>query len=63
MAPGRRPNLGRDDLPLPPRIPIIAPGELLTTEIVEYLQQVTAAGGMVEGAADESLEHLRTVIN
>jgi arginine decarboxylase len=49
--------------PYPPGIPIIAPGEVFTTEIVDYLQQVAAAGAMVEGAADESLEHLRTVIN
>jgi arginine decarboxylase len=49
--------------PYPPGIPIIAPGELLTTEIVNYLQQVAAAGGMVEGAADESLAHLRIVSN
>jgi arginine decarboxylase len=41
--------------PYPPGIPIIAPGELLTTETVDYLQQVAAAGGMVEGASDESL--------
>jgi arginine decarboxylase len=49
--------------PYPPGIPIIAPGELLTAEIVDYLQQVAAAGGMVEGAADESLAHLRVVNN
>jgi arginine/lysine/ornithine decarboxylase len=47
--------------PYPPGIPIIAPGELLTAEIVDYLQQVAAAGGMVEGAGDESLAHLRVV--
>jgi arginine decarboxylase len=47
--------------PYPPGIPIIAPGELLTTEIVDYLQQVAAAGGMVEGASDESLATLRVV--
>jgi arginine decarboxylase len=47
--------------PYPPGIPIIAPGELLTTEIVDYLQQVVAAGGMVEGASNESLATLRVV--
>jgi arginine decarboxylase len=47
--------------PYPPGIPIIAPGELLTSEIVGYLQQVAAAGGMVEGAGDESLATLRVV--
>jgi arginine decarboxylase len=45
--------------PYPPGIPIVAPGELLTQEIVEYLQQVVAAGAMVEGAVDESLAQMR----
>src|SRR5215203_5745085 len=35
--------------PYPPGIPIIAPGERLTTEIVDYLEQLAAAGVMVEG--------------
>lgn len=47
--------------PYPPGIPIVAPGERLTSEIVDYLEQVVAAGGMVEGAADESLAELRVV--
>jgi arginine/lysine/ornithine decarboxylase len=47
--------------PYPPGIPIAAPGERLSTETVEYLEHVVAAGGMVEGAADESLETFRVV--
>jgi arginine/lysine/ornithine decarboxylase len=47
--------------PYPPGIPICAPGERLSTEVVEYLEQVIAAGGMVEGAADEALETFRVV--
>jgi arginine decarboxylase len=47
--------------PYPPGIPIIAPGELLTQPVVEYLVETVAAGAMVEGAADESLETLRVV--
>lgn len=49
--------------PYPPGIPILAPGELITAEIVEYLQQVVAAGAMVEGAADQSLAHFRVTID
>jgi arginine decarboxylase len=45
--------------PYPPGIPITAPGERLTPEVVDYLQQLAAAGVMVEGAADESLAHFR----
>lgn len=47
--------------PYPPGIPIVAPGERLTDTVVEYLQQLVAAGVMAEGAVDESLEHLRVV--
>lgn len=47
--------------PYPPGIPIIAPGELITDEIVDYLQEVVAAGAMVEGAADQSLAHFRVM--
>jgi arginine decarboxylase len=47
--------------PYPPGIPIAAPGERLTTEVVDYLQQLAAAGVMVEGAADESLAEFRVV--
>jgi arginine decarboxylase len=45
--------------PYPPGVPITAPGERLTATVVDYLQQLAAAGVMVEGAADESLEQLR----
>src|SRR3954452_20546836 len=45
--------------PYPPGIPITAPGEQLTGTVVDYLQQLAAAGVMVEGAADESLAHFR----
>jgi arginine decarboxylase len=47
--------------PYPPGIPIIAPGERLTSEIVGYLEQTVAMGGMVEGASDEALETFRVV--
>jgi arginine/lysine/ornithine decarboxylase len=47
--------------PYPPGIPIAAPGELLTPEAADYLQQIVAMGGMVEGASDASLETLRVV--
>jgi arginine/lysine/ornithine decarboxylase len=45
--------------PYPPGIPVAAPGERLSAEAVDYLEQVVAAGGMVEGAGDEMLETFR----
>jgi arginine decarboxylase len=47
--------------PYPPGIPVTAPGERLTSEVVDYLQQLAAAGVMVEGAVDESLAQFRVV--
>jgi arginine decarboxylase len=47
--------------PYPPGIPIVAPGEELTDVVVDYLERLAAAGVMVEGAADETLERLRVV--
>jgi arginine decarboxylase len=47
--------------PYPPGIPVTAPGERLTDTVVDYLQQLAAAGVMVEGAADESLAQFRVV--
>ena len=47
--------------PYPPGIPVAAPGERLTPEIVDYLQQLAAAGVMVEGAVDTSLGEFRVV--
>jgi arginine decarboxylase len=47
--------------PYPPGIPITAPGERLTQQVVDYLQSLAAAGVMVEGASDESLAQLRVV--
>jgi arginine/lysine/ornithine decarboxylase len=45
--------------PYPPGIPAIAPGETYTEAIIDYLQEVVAADGFVEGAADQSLSKLR----
>jgi arginine/lysine/ornithine decarboxylase len=47
--------------PYPPGIPAIAPGEVYTKAIVEYLEEVAVAGGFMEGAADQSLSELRVV--
>jgi arginine/lysine/ornithine decarboxylase len=47
--------------PYPPGIPVTAPGEQITPEVVDYLQQLAAAGVMVEGATDESLAQFRVV--
>src|SRR4051812_761663 len=47
--------------PYPPGIPAVAAGEVYTDVAVDYLQEVVAAGGFVEGTADPELSKLRVV--
>jgi arginine/lysine/ornithine decarboxylase len=47
--------------PYPPGIPVLAPGEVITQEIVDYLETFVAAGGFVEGASDQALDRFRIV--
>jgi arginine decarboxylase len=47
--------------PYPPGIPVLAPGEVVNEALVEYFQGISAAGGFVEGAADQTLRTLRVV--
>ena len=41
--------------PYPPGIPILMPGEMITKEAIEYLQQVSKSGGVITGCSDETL--------
>ncbi len=47
--------------PYPPGIPILLPGEKITEDAIANLQQILAAGGMISGCADSTLETLRVV--
>ena len=47
--------------PYPPGIPAVAPGEVCTEAIVDYLEDVAGAGGLMEGGADQFLSTLRVV--
>jgi arginine/lysine/ornithine decarboxylase len=47
--------------PYPPGIPAVAPGELLNDALVDYLEEVVANGGFLEGAADPELASFRVV--
>jgi arginine decarboxylase len=48
--------------PYPPGIPVLAPGERITPEIVAYAGEFVAAGGFVEGAADQELATYRVLV-
>ncbi|CAL9279577.1 MULTISPECIES: ornithine decarboxylase [unclassified Streptomyces] len=45
--------------PYPPGVPAVAPGEVITREVVDYLRSGVAAGMLVPDAADGSLETFR----
>ncbi len=47
--------------PYPPGIPVLMPGEIITPEALDYLQQVLAAGGKITGCSDRGLQTLRVV--
>jgi arginine/lysine/ornithine decarboxylase len=47
--------------PYPPGVPLLAPGELITKEVVAYLAGVLRAGGRINGQADMSGRSVRIV--
>lgn len=47
--------------PYPPGIPILMPGERITPEALDYLQQVLLAGGVITGCSDPNLQTLRII--
>jgi arginine decarboxylase len=47
--------------PYPPGVPALAPGELITAEVLDYLASGPPAGMVIPDAADPTLETLRVV--
>ncbi|MEU2588053.1 ornithine decarboxylase [Streptomyces avermitilis] len=45
--------------PYPPGVPVVAPGEVITREVVAYLRSGMAAGMLIPDAADPTVETLR----
>ncbi|MGW7262193.1 aminotransferase class I/II-fold pyridoxal phosphate-dependent enzyme [Streptomyces sp. NPDC054842] len=45
--------------PYPPGVPVVAPGEVITTAVVDYLKSGTAAGMLIPDAADPTAQTLR----
>ena len=46
----------------PPGVPTLLPGELVTLEVVRYLQALVGAGARLHGAADPTFRTLRVLI-
>ncbi|MGK7878290.1 MAG: aminotransferase class I/II-fold pyridoxal phosphate-dependent enzyme [Xenococcaceae cyanobacterium] len=47
--------------PYPPGIPVLMPGEAITPEAIDYLQQVLALGASITGCSDSTLKSLKIV--
>ena len=47
--------------PYPPGVPVLAPGERISREAVDYLRSGVAAGMLIPEAADPKVESLRVV--
>ncbi|GIW03409.1 MAG: hypothetical protein KatS3mg059_0029 [Thermomicrobiales bacterium] len=48
-------------IPYPPGIPVLAPGDIISPEKLEYLAYGAAQGMYISGAADHRLETIRVV--
>jgi arginine/lysine/ornithine decarboxylase len=47
--------------PYPPGVPVIAPGEVITSEVLDYLRSGVEHGVLIPDAADPSVRTLRVV--
>ena len=47
--------------PYPPGIPVLIPGEVITPEALDYLQNIKTLGGYISGCADPNLNQLKVV--
>ena len=48
-------------IPYPPGIPVLAPGDVISSEKVAYLRRGAAAGMYISGPADPTLETIHVV--
>ena len=48
-------------LAYPPGIPILCPGEVITQEIVNYVQRLKDTGLYVQGTEDPNVEYIKIV--
>jgi arginine decarboxylase len=48
--------------PYPPGIPVLLPGEQITTAAIAYLQTVVRSGGFISGCADPELQTIQIIV-
>ncbi len=47
--------------PYPPGIPVLMPGEIITLEAINYLQQVLDSGGIITGCSDRNFQKILVI--
>jgi len=47
--------------PYPPGIPIICPGEEITSEIIDFLLLIKQSGGVIDGLSDRTMETIKVI--
>ncbi|PIG93414.1 aminotransferase class I/II-fold pyridoxal phosphate-dependent enzyme [Gloeocapsopsis sp. IPPAS B-1203] len=47
--------------PYPPGIPVLMPGEIITLQALDYLQQIQAQRGFISGCADNTLSTIKVI--
>ncbi len=47
--------------PYLPGIPILMPGEIITQDAIDYLQEVLSSGGVITGCSDNTLETIKVI--
>ncbi|MBX9360395.1 hypothetical protein [Streptomyces sp. WAC04114] len=55
------PAANRSDSTYPPGVPVVAPGEVITEEVLDYLRSGADHGVLTPDAADSSVRTLRVV--
>lgn len=48
-------------LAYPPGIPVLCPGEIITQEIVDYIEYIKSIGLFVQGTEDPKIEYIRVI--
>lgn len=49
--------------PYPPGIPVLMPGEIITSEAIDYLQQILTTGGKITGCSDPKMKTVQVIKN
>jgi arginine/lysine/ornithine decarboxylase len=52
---------GESLMAYPPGIPIVTPGELITNEMIDYIEFLKGQNTLLTDLADDTIEHIRVI--